>query len=101
MSRVQKIAAVAVIAVLLCGTAVQYHTRDKPTQESVIVTDTYIVMQNDTLWSIAKEHCPPDTDVREYICDIKVRNHLDGTMIYPGQELEIWRIIEKPAETAD
>ncbi len=85
-----KIAGVVVIAVMLCAMAAEYGKRSKP-QEAVVVTDTYVVMAGDTLWSIAEEFCPDREDKREYIYDLRVRNRLESAAIYPGQEIEIWR----------
>lgn len=85
-----KIAGVVVIAVMLCAMAAEYGTRKRP-REAVVVTDTYVVMAGDTLWSIADEFCPEGVDKREYIDDLRVHNRIDSAAIYPGQEIEIWR----------
>jgi len=87
-----KIAGVVVIAVMLCAMAAEYGKRDKPQEAAVVVTDTYVVMAGDTLWSIADEFCPEGVDKREYIDDLRVHNRIDSAAIYPGQEIEIWII---------
>lgn len=91
MTIIQKIAAVAVIAVMLCAMAAEYGRRDRVREERVVLTDTYVVQMGDTLWSIAEEFCPEGEDKREYVDDIKARNRLVDVVIRPGQELEIWR----------
>jgi LysM repeat protein len=45
----------------------------------------YVVKPSDTLWSIATKHYPGDP--REGIWKLQKRNHLDGTMLVPGQRL--------------
>jgi LysM repeat protein len=45
----------------------------------------YVVQPSDTLWSIAAKHYPGDP--REGIWKLQHRNHLDGTLLVPGQRL--------------
>ncbi len=92
MTTIQKIVAVVAVVILLCGMAAEFNSRDKPTE--VVVTDVYIVREGDTLWSIAGEFCPAGEDKRLYIDDIIARNRLDDAVIYPGQEIEVWRYEE-------
>ena len=49
----------------------------------------YSVEPGDTLWSIAKVHLPKDTDIREFIHDIKAMNHLNTSVLQVGQTLQI------------
>jgi nucleoid-associated protein YgaU len=45
----------------------------------------YIVQQRDTLWTIAARTYGGDP--REGVWRIRQRNHLDGTLLRPGQRL--------------
>lgn len=45
----------------------------------------YVVKPTDTLWSIATRHYAGDP--REGIWKLQQRNHLQGTMLVPGQRL--------------
>jgi LysM repeat protein len=47
------------------------------------------VEPGDTLWSLARRHADDSIDVRELIGDIRRINHLDDTVIRPGQTLKI------------
>jgi len=49
----------------------------------------YTVKAEDTLWIIAAENISRNTDIREYIFNIKKINNLKDSLIYPGQELII------------
>ena len=46
---------------------------------------SYVVKPTDTLWSIATAHYAGDP--REGIWKLQRRNHLDGTILVPGQRL--------------
>ena len=48
-----------------------------------------VVQSGDTLWALAKEYGPANEDVREVVYDIRQTNHLDGSLIRPGQVLLI------------
>ena len=52
-------------------------------------TAEYMVRSGDTLWAIAGEHTAEGRDVRDTIEAIKRLNHIDGSLIRPGQVLEI------------
>lgn len=88
-----KIIGIIILALLLCGMSARVYERRKPMQ--VVTTDTYIVQTGDTLWSIAKKHCPKKMDIRDYVDDIVTRNRLDGVQIMPGQEIEIFMAREE------
>lgn len=47
----------------------------------------YTVAIGDTLWSIACENA--ETDIREYIYELREINNLNDCMIYPGQTIKI------------
>lgn len=51
------------------------------------VTEDYTVAAGDTLWSIACENA--ETDIREYIYELREINNLNDCMIYPGQTITI------------
>lgn len=46
------------------------------------------VRQGDTLWNIAAQY-RGETEIREYIYQIKKLNNLDNATIYPGQKLDL------------
>lgn len=48
-----------------------------------------VVVQGDTLWSIAKTYNSSDNDIRELIYYIKKINQLTTAQIHPGQTLFI------------
>lgn len=50
---------------------------------------TVIVEEGDTLWALAERHLPERIDIRTYIQQIKKHNQLDGSLVYPGQLLEL------------
>jgi LysM repeat protein len=47
------------------------------------------VVTGDTLWDIAATHTPAGEDVRQTVADIRRANHLEGSLIYPGQVLQV------------
>ena len=47
------------------------------------------VGEGDTLWSIAKENCPENTDIRTAVSDIKAVNGMCSSTIYPGEALYV------------
>lgn len=49
--------------------------------------DTVFVNAGDTLWSIAKNNMPENSDIREYISELKSLNELDDSAIRAGQKL--------------
>lgn len=56
-------------------------------------TTTYCVDRGETLWSIAKQYCPDDMDIRDYIKLIVRENELTTTTLQPGQILTIFEVI--------
>lgn len=50
-------------------------------------TDTYVVSQGETLWSIAQSLTPAEDDVRETVSTIQSMNMLTSSAIMPGQQL--------------
>ncbi|GMQ92907.1 MAG: hypothetical protein BMS9Abin12_0384 [Acidimicrobiia bacterium] len=55
------------------------------------ITDTadYRVKPGDTLWRIAQEYGPRDTDTRRIVDAIEKLNGIDGGNLQPGQVIEI------------
>jgi hypothetical protein len=47
----------------------------------------HVVVDGETLWSIASSHTPPGEDVRRYVQDISELSQVDGGPIFPGQVL--------------
>lgn len=47
------------------------------------------VRSGDSLWSIAEVHTPPGHDVRVTVDAIKTMNRIDGSVIRPGQRLDV------------
>jgi len=50
---------------------------------------TYFVAEGDTLWEIAKLTLPDNTDIRDYISEIRKTNELSDANIKTGQKLTI------------
>lgn len=71
-----------VALVLLLASAV--NAADTP-----ISFDAYRVSPGDTVWIIAEEITPPGGDVRDTVGTIKRINRLEGSVIRPGQILEV------------
>lgn len=44
----------------------------------------YTISRGDTLWSIAREYCPEDMDIRDYIDRLHI-----SPKLYPGQVITI------------
>ena len=57
--------------------------------------EAYIVQSGDTLWAISDMYCPDNVDRREWIEDVRVRNRLTDSIIYPGQSLLVLAPIEE------
>ena len=50
-------------------------------------SDTYVVTQGETLWSIAQSITPASGDVRDTVETVKSMNLLDSANIQPGDQL--------------
>lgn len=50
-------------------------------------SDTYVVGEGETLWSIAQSITPASGDVRDTIDTVKSMNMLDSANIRPGDQL--------------
>lgn len=81
------ISTVVVALVLLLASSVQATGDDlEPIQ---LQSAEYKVRSGDSLWDIAADHTPDGKDVRNTIETIKRMNDLSGSVIHPGQLLEI------------
>ena len=49
----------------------------------------HLVVTGDTLWDIATAYTPPGEDVRRTVASIRQANGLEGSLIYPGQVLQV------------
>ena len=75
---------VVVVAVVLLATGVGASSPD-----AVGDSVTHRVVAGDTLWGIAADHTGDGGDVRRTVFEIRRYNDLDGSVIVPGQVLEI------------
>ena len=55
-------------------------------QKNTVIKE-YVISEGDTLWSIACENA--ETDIREYIYELRKINDLDNCILYPGQTIKI------------
>ena len=79
--------AIVVLMILLLANAVGASgTEDLPGD---VAYDTHLVVSGDTLWGIAGEHTAPGEDVRKVVFEIQRLNGLDGSVILPGQVLQV------------
>ena len=76
------ISTVVVALVLLLASSVQ-------ATPELLETADYKVQSGDNLWEIAGDYTPEGRDVRNMIEAIKRLNDLEGSIIHPGQLLEI------------
>lgn len=49
----------------------------------------HLVVSGDTLWDIAAAYTTAGEDVRHVVADIREANGLEGSVIYPGQVLQV------------
>ncbi len=82
--------AIVVLMVLLLANAVGA-TGATGTDDSGAAVEygTHLVIAGDTLWDIATEHTAPGEDVRRVVFDIQRLNGLNGSVILPGQVLQV------------
>lgn len=50
---------------------------------------TVVVQSGDTLWSIAKEYCSNQKDIRKYVYIIKKTNNLKSSQVSVGDKLRV------------
>lgn len=85
-SRVLVIISTMVVALVLLLASAVGATGDAPDAAPSVL---HQVHRGDTLWEIAAEHTPEGDDVRATVDAIKRHNDLSGSLITPGQQLEI------------
>jgi nucleoid-associated protein YgaU len=78
--------AVVVLVVLLLANAVGASDDGRP---DAVEVGTHLVVTGDTLWDIATAHTTPGEDVRRVVFEIRRLNDLDGSVILPGQVLQV------------
>ena len=76
------ISTVVVALVLLLASSVQ-------ATPDLVETVDYKVRSGDSLWAIADDYTPEGRDVRNTIEAIKRLNDIEGSVIHPGQLLEV------------
>lgn len=73
-----------VLSLLLMGMTLRNEIKE--TQVSAIER---VVLEGETLWSIAENYNPEGRDIRSFISEIAQLNTMNDKMIYPGQVLQI------------
>lgn len=79
--------AIVVLSVLLLATAVG--ASGSGPEEASAEHATHRVVTGDTLWDIAAAYTTPGEDVRRTVFEIKEINGIDGSVILPGQVLQV------------
>lgn len=72
-------------AVMLLPQMVNFAFANKAADEVV----TVIVSAGDSIWSIARDNSPKDSDIRRLVQEIIAVNAIENCEIYAGQELII------------
>lgn len=90
MTKLQLIAGITAISMLLVGMSIQRKNNRSYIEDTVIVSNAAGM---GTLWDIAKEHCPADMDIYEYIEYIKKDNDCTA-LLHNGDVLTIRRYTE-------
>jgi hypothetical protein len=82
--RARRWTAVVVVAVVALIVAPQAFAQGDSSHSA---SDTYVVSEGETLWSIAQAITPPSRDVRDTVATVKSMNLLDSADIHPGDQL--------------
>jgi len=82
--RARRWTAVVVVAVVALVVAPQAFAQGESMPSA---SDTYVVADGETLWSIAEAITPSSRDVRDTIEIVKSMNLLDSANIRPGDQL--------------
>lgn len=82
--RARRWTAVLLVAVLALVVAPQAFAQGGSAPSA---SNTYIVAEGETLWSIAQSITPASGDVRDTIVTVKSMNLLDSANIQPGDQL--------------
>jgi len=78
---------VAVVVVLLLANA--FAAEGQLAGDGPAKRVDHLVVTGDTLWDIAAVYTPAGEDVRHTVADIREANGLAGSVIYPGQVLQV------------
>ena len=82
--RARRWIAVLVVAVVALVVAPRAFAQDDSARSA---SDTYVVAQGETLWSIAQAITPSSRDVRDTVETVKSMNLLASSSIKPGDQL--------------
>ena len=82
--RARRWTAVVVVAVVALVVAPQAFAQSDSAPSA---SDTYVVADGETLWSIAQSITPSSRDVRDTVETVKSMNLLDSANIRPGDQL--------------
>lgn len=84
---IKRLAFLFLSAVFLCAAVSQAAFPEKRTDCMEVVVE-----EHQTLWDIASAHTDEETDIRQYIYDIRQLNHIsDPGHLQPGQIIRIPR----------
>lgn len=75
--------------ILLIILSLYYVLLNVNTQPKTTVLIEYTIEQGDTYWSIAKEYCSDNEDIRVLIYDMQKLNNIPAGDLRPGDVLEI------------
>lgn len=84
------VAALSVVVILFLTVAIALSVREVEALEWQ--ETTYIVMEGDRIWTIAKTYCPEWYSLEEYIEMLYKRNPGLSALIYPGQEITVYEL---------
>ena len=82
--RARRWTAVLLVAVFALVVAPQAFAQG---ESATFASDTYVVAEGETLWSIAQSITPSSGDVRDTVETVKSMNLLDSASIRPGDQL--------------
>lgn len=83
-ARVRRWVAATVFAALALIVAPQAFAQESGAPAA---TDTYVVAQGETLWSIAQSITPLDRNVRDTVATLKTMNVMKSSIIHSGDQL--------------
>lgn len=80
MKKLLIIALTIIIATSIIGCSGQDHSW---------TIEEYYVEPGDTLWGIARQYCPDDMDIREYIYEVEEYNNMPTSGLRAGQTIDV------------